>query len=230
MQHHKLWAGVEFKLANARFHLERMTRSLGPPENTCWSAALESSGAVIDTGWQRAFYAHLDAFLSASRSVAGVINCCFGRDTNFRMKDWFDKLPKDEQERRGRFSRCFQLSCKCFANLPMSIARHISEHRTGYPNVTVAIPGMFGEMYTGSPTDWIPISETPKIDDPDLAFLAKPRPPYPMPDSFKMEDGSDLFGGCRAYVQHAQDLMTVARGIAERVHGNEDLTLPLLAE
>ena len=49
----ELWAGVELKLQNAEFHLQQMARSLDPPEPTAMNVALEASGAIIDTGWQR---------------------------------------------------------------------------------------------------------------------------------------------------------------------------------
>ena len=82
MQESELWAGVDLKLQNAEFHLSQMQRH--------WSRrpepALEASGAIIDTEWQRSFYAHFDAFLSAARSVAEVIRCCFGVDRV--MKAW----------------------------------------------------------------------------------------------------------------------------------------------
>jgi hypothetical protein len=86
MQESELWAGVDLKLQNAEFHLSQMQRSLEPPPRTGWTVALEASGAIIDTQWQRSFYAHFDAFLSAARSVAEVIRCCFGADRV--MKAW----------------------------------------------------------------------------------------------------------------------------------------------
>ncbi|MGH6636950.1 MAG: hypothetical protein ACRED0_12755, partial [Gammaproteobacteria bacterium] len=66
-----------------------MDRSLQPPEQTTNNVVLEASGAIIDTGWQRSFYAHFDAFLSATRSVPWIIQCCFGADlANNVMRDW----------------------------------------------------------------------------------------------------------------------------------------------
>jgi hypothetical protein len=88
----KLWAGVGLKLQNAEFHLLQMERSLDLPEPT----ALEASGMIVDTGWHRAFYAHLDAFLSAARSVPEIIQCCFGVDLGHpEMKEWFKKRLAD---------------------------------------------------------------------------------------------------------------------------------------
>ena len=65
----KLWAGVALKLQNAEFHFDMMGRSTQPPEQTAINVTLQASGALIDTGWQRSFYAYLDAFLSAARSA-----------------------------------------------------------------------------------------------------------------------------------------------------------------
>ena len=215
----KLWAGVELKLENARFHFEKTGQSLEPPENTQMNVALQSAGAIIDKGWQRSFYAHLDAFLSTARSVADIINCCFGHDTAPPMKNWFNNLTPDEQGRRKKFSGDFKDmdDYKSFINLPLSAARNISVHRTGYPDVTVTINGLFGVPHTGGPISRVPVSETSKIDDPKLAFLAKPRLVQPMGTDFRI-DGQDLFEGCSAYLKAAQDLTNVARGIAEQVH------------
>jgi hypothetical protein len=91
--------------------------------------------------------------------------------------------------------------------------------------VTVAINGMLGITHTGSPIDPVPIVETPKIDDANLAFLTKPRPIYPMWTDFQI-DGQGLFEACDAYLIHAQDLINVARSVAQQVHGDKALTPP----
>jgi hypothetical protein len=223
--HDRLWAGVELKLSNARFHFTKMGQSLGPPENTHMNVVLQSSGAIIGTHWQHSFYAHLDAFLSAARSIAEIIKCCFGHDRHWQMKGWFDKLSSDEKDRRRKFSQRFLKTYTCFTQLPLSTARHISEHRTGYPDVTVAINGMLGVTYTGSPIDPVPVSETRRIADPELAFLAKPHPVCPMWTDFQI-DGQGLFEVCNTYLGRAQDLIDAARAIAQQVHDNKVLTLP----
>lgn len=224
--HDELWAGVELKLENAMFHFEKMGQSLEPPKSTHINVVLQSGGAIIETLWQRSFYAYLDAFLSTTRSVAEVIKCCFSYDTAPQMKGWFNKLPSDEQNRRRKFSKQFKNDYGGFTKLPLSTARHISEHRKGYPDVTVAVNGTLGVIYKGSPTKRVPTSETPKIDDPNLAFLAKPRPVHPMWSDFQI-DGKGLFEACDAYLRDAQNLINVARGIAQQVHGNKALTPPL---
>jgi len=223
--HDKLWAGVELKLENARFHFGKMGQSLEPPECTAINVALQSAGAIIDTNWQRSFYAHLDAFLSTTRSVAEVIKCCFGYDTASQMKGWLANLSSDEQDRRRQFSNKFKEDYGRFIELPLSTARNISEHRRGYPDVTVSINGMLGVIYKGGPTNPVPISETPKIDDPNLAFLTRSRPLHPMWSDFQI-DGQGLFEACDAYLANAQELINAARRIAQQVHGDSALAPP----
>jgi hypothetical protein len=98
----ELLAGVELKLQNPEFHLDMMGRSIQPPEQTAINVALQASGALIDTGCQRSFYAYLDAFLSAARSILEIIQCCFGADLGHPdMKQWFEnELLDDERARR----------------------------------------------------------------------------------------------------------------------------------
>src|ERR1700730_8417137 len=105
----KLWAGVELKLLYAEFHFDMMGRSIQPPKQTSINVALQASGAIIGTGWQRSFYAYLDAFLSTGRSVPEIIQCCFGVDLGHReMKKWFNALTADEQVRRHDFKKAFE--------------------------------------------------------------------------------------------------------------------------
>jgi hypothetical protein len=99
--HEEFWAGVNLKAANAEFFLEETGRALRPPERTMMNVVLQSAGAIIDTRWQRSFYACLDAFLEMSRSVPEVINCCFGEDTSPAMRGWFYGLDRTEESRRG---------------------------------------------------------------------------------------------------------------------------------
>lgn len=223
--HEELWAGVELKLQNAEFHFRQMARSLESPERSATNVALEASGAIIDTGWQLSFYAHLDALLSAARSVAEIIKCCFGVDKHPAMNAWFDRLPAEERDRRCEFRKQLQTRYDGFCGLPLGIARNISEHRIGYPPVTVAISGWFGVTYTGGPAKRVPISETRQIDDPNLAWMDKPQPVRPNWDEFDI-DGQGLFTACRDYLDGAQDLMNEACRISGRVHGTKSLTPP----
>ena len=222
----KLWAGVELKLRNAEFHFDMMGRSLQPPERTAHNVALQASGAIIDTGWQRSFDAYLDAFLSTARSVPEIIQCCFGVDCGSReMKDWFKKRPADEQDRRHAFKKAFKPHYEGFRDLRLGTARHISEHRIGFAPTTVTISGLFGLTYIGSPTERVPSSETQQIDDPDLGFLAKPIPVQPAWNDFDIE-GQPLFPACRDYLDHARALIDEARRIALRVHAAHSLSFP----
>jgi hypothetical protein len=203
-----------------------MERSLQPPEQTTINVALQASDAIIDTGWQRSFYAHFDALLSAARSVPEIIQCCFGVDrANREMIDWFDGLPADERDRRHEFKKQFKMHHDGFRALRLSTVRNISEHRTGVAPVTVTISGLFGVTYIGGPTDRIPISETRQIDDPALAFLAKPNPIQPKWDDFDIE-GQPLFLACRDYLNGARALVNEARRIALLVHGPNSLSFP----
>lgn len=78
---------------HAQRAFDDMGRSLRPPENTAVNVALESSGAILDTGWQDSFYGHVGSFLAKVRSVPSIIESCFGADRGSRsMRDWFDAL------------------------------------------------------------------------------------------------------------------------------------------
>ena len=181
--HRDLWPGIHLKLDNARFHLERMAHALRDPEPTPQNLALlASTGANFDhtRNWHREFYAHLDAFLSAARSVPEINRCCFGADDQYRkMKTWLDSLDKGEQDRRRRFETEFKAQLDSFRAMPLGNARHISEHRSGFPPVTVTISGRFGVTYTGDPVTPLPISETPTGDAGSAGFLPTAMPIRP---------------------------------------------------
>ena len=92
----KLWAGVELKLLYAEFHFDMMGRSIQPPKQTSINVALQASG------WQRSFYAYLDAFLSTARSVPEIIQCCFGVRNDTIQRETADR---EFVESEGRVSR-----------------------------------------------------------------------------------------------------------------------------
>jgi hypothetical protein len=217
----KLWAGVGLKVEHAMFHYQRMVQSLEPPDQTY--AAQEAAGAIVDTGWQRSLYAHFDAFLSATRSLAEIVKCCFGFDDHRTMKDWFDLLPAEEKDRRRQFWKQFQVHYARFCGSPLGAARRVSEHRIGYPPVTVTISGMFGVTYTGGPASRVPISETRQHIEPP--FMSRPIPVRPNWADFDIE-GQNLFRACEDHLNSASALMTEARRIAEQVHGTHSLTHP----
>jgi hypothetical protein len=224
--HEDLWAGVELKLQYAEFHLQQMSRSLQPPERTHMNVALEASGAIIGTDWQRSLYAHFDAFLSATRSVPWIIQCCFGEDrANRAMNEWLDERSPDEKARRREFQKQFKKDRDGFDGLLLSKARDISVHRTGFAPVTGKIKGFFGVVYDSNPVKSVPMSETRQIDDPNLAFLARPVPIRPLWSDFYI-DGQPLFAACRDYLDGARTVMTEARKIFDQVHGSNSLSSP----
>jgi hypothetical protein len=222
--HHDLWAGINLKIDNASFHLEAMGRVLEPPEQTHMNVVQESSGAIIGGNWHRAFYAHLDAFLSAARSVPELIRCCFGVDYHYLMKAWFDSLDANEKTRRHEFDDKFKAAYGDFRSLPLGTARHISEHRTGFPPVTATVSGRFGITYTGGPIKRIPTSELRDMP-PELGWMAKSIAVRPTWSDFDI-DGKPLFDTCRNYLARAGDLFARARALADEVHGTSKLTWP----
>jgi hypothetical protein len=223
----ELWAGVELKLLHAEFHFESMGRSLEPPEQTATNVALQVSGAILGTGWQRSFYAHLDALLAAARSIPEIIQCCFAEDRAPQMRSWFAGLPAAEQGRRGEFSKHFAVRYQAFRALPLSTARHIVEHRTGVAPVEVWISGLFGITYVGSPANLVPESEIRISDDPQLAFLGRHHALRPSWGAFKIQD-QPLFETCRGYLNKASEVVGDARVIAQHVHGTEPLSVPVV--
>ena len=222
--HEELWAGVDLKLDHASFHLDQMARCLERKRDTM-TVVLESAGAIVGE-WQRPLFAHLDAFLSAARSAPEIIKCCFGRDRHPKMDDWWDHLPAEQQRRREDFWRQFKARYDAFGQLPLSQARHISEHRTGYPTAaTATINGLFGVTHVGSPVKRVPLTEIRTDVPEELAWLPKPQRVWPIWIDFTI-DGQNLFDACRDYLQAAQGLAAVARGIAQQVHGINPLTPP----
>jgi len=228
--HDELWAGAELKVSHAEFYLEQMASALQPPGRTAMNAAIQSTGAIIDPRWQRAFYAHLDAFLAMARSVPEVIECCFGNDRVISGKPWYGTLAPDEQSRRQTFSTQFAASRNAFSNHPLTSARNIGLHRTGAAPVEVEITGRFGVSHVGSPVKRIPIAESPHIsacNDPALQFAATQSPTLVQPawQDFSI-DGKPLFAECRAYLELAKDALGQARIIAKNVHDRAILTPP----
>jgi len=223
-----LWAGVDLKLNNARFHLDGMGKALQPPDPRPQNIALyASSGAFVLNDWHLAFYAHLDAFLSAARSVPEIIRCCFGVDrANRTMADWFNALDQNERVRRKRFGTRFKADYDGFRALPLGTARHISEHRTGVTPVTVTISGRFGVTYVGNPTTRVPTTETRRSpDDYSWQSMAQPTPVQPTWNDFDI-NGQPLFETCRAYVDSARTLIERARALTQEVHGDSTVTPP----
>jgi hypothetical protein len=232
--HENLWAGVGLKVEHARFFLRQMQVAIDRPREQR-AARLEATGAIVDTQWQSAFYANLDAFLVMARSVPEVINSCFGKDTaNKEMKNWFATLTLDEQRRRNDFLSAFETTFDAFRSLSLSKARNISVHRSGYPRgVEVRILGCFGISHIGSPVEHVPSVESRPLgpeDDPDdpaviWASTLAPVAVRPTWTDFQI-DGQPLFPECGAYLQEVEALVAKARATAESVHGADVLTVP----
>src|SRR5215471_11266470 len=115
MTHHALWSGVDLKLDIAAFHFERMAKALAPPERDAHRVAM---GLEPITMWQRPFYAHLDAFLSASRSIPEILRCSFGLDRHPTVRPWLADLDPDEHARRRDFQDRFKPDYDAFRALP----------------------------------------------------------------------------------------------------------------
>jgi hypothetical protein len=228
LDRHDLWAGVDLKLDHARFHLEGMNHALRRPEPSAQNPVLHAAaGANIDENrdWQRAFFAHLDAFLSAARSVPVIIRCCFGVDDATRqMKDWFDALALAEQDHRRKFEEQFKTLYESFGRPLLVTARHISEHRTGFPPVTVTVSGRFGVTYIGDPIKRIPITETRRLEG-EFGFMESPLRIHPRWTDFEI-NGQPLFDACNSYVQQLERLIQQARTLAQEIHDGSTLSAP----
>jgi hypothetical protein len=190
-----------------------------------YTVAQESTGAILGGLWHVPFYAHVDAFLAATRSVGEVINCCFGHDTNWRMKAWFESLTRDERDRRRAFSKEFEPHLSAYRDLPLSEVRHVSEHRQGFSDVVVTVTGMFGVTYTGGPTKQVATSEKREDMPPGMEWLAKARRVMPMWSDFFIDE-RNLFEAFKEHLNDAQNLIGVAREIAQRALGGKLLTPP----
>jgi hypothetical protein len=143
------------------------------------------------------------------------------------MSDWFQKqLSSDERGRRRQFKTQFASYYRDFRSRRLSEVRHNIEHRTGVTPATFTIKGLFGDTHTGSPTQPVPISETRKIDDPTLAFLAKPNHIQPRWDDFEIE-GKPGFSACREHLDAAIALVAQGRKIADLVHGTKQVSIPV---
>lgn len=231
--HDELWAGVRLKLEHAGFYLEKMGASLAPPERTHHNVVLESAGAILDTGWQRAFYAYFDAYLVATRSVPEIIQACFGEDRGSPpMRRWFDGLPADEQTRRRAFTAQFAGEHAKFRAHQLSAVRNMIVHRTGVSGIEVRTTGFFGVTYVGNSITPMPGSEVRPIEprnDPvaqAMAAMQRPIPIRPVANDFQI-DGKLLFPLCHEYLQSADQLVTAAATISETVHDAKMLSGPL---
>jgi hypothetical protein len=161
-----------------------------------------------------------------------VIQCCFGEDRGAAViRQWFASLSPAEQAARRQFTSQFKPHYDAFRALPLGTERHKTEHRIGYPGVTVTIIGYFGAIYVGNPVQSVPTSETRIFDAGDdaglLAIQANQRPLAVRPrwQDFTI-DNKPLFGEFQSYLQQAEQVVATARAISQSVHGSQPLTVP----
>jgi hypothetical protein len=226
-RHQDLWAGIAHKLDNAKFHYEGMTYALRPPKPRPQNLLLMTTVPTFDDSSvrHRAFYAHFDAFLSATHSIPEIIRCCFGVDEGHRiMKAWFKDRAAAEQERRRRFNARFKPVYDAFKEMTLGCARHISEHRTGFAPVIVTINRRFGVTYIGDPLTPLPNTAPPTSQS---TYGGMP-PPILLGPSWAdfVINGEPLFDACRSYVDHAEALIERARALVAEVHGDGELSRP----
>ena len=143
-------------------------------------------------------------------------------------RNWFHALPGAEQSRRRQFKMHFKPARTQFEGLPLSNARHVSQHRIGFPSMEVTVVGRFGVTYIGNPVKRVPDAEIRTISDPTLQWMADDRSvqvPVPNWADFKI-DGQPLFESLLPYLDAASTLIREAREIALQVHGTEPLSPP----
>lgn len=236
-----LWDGVSFKLDMAQFYLGEMRNDLVPAIAEREYSYYQTSSVPPMNRWAPKFYYHLDAFLAATRSVDLVITTTFGVDTNNKMRSWIDTLPTHEKDTRTAFQSQYDVIAAAFRDHLLTHIRNVSIHRSGTPQVEVAVLGRWGEHYRGGPAKSLPTFEQaqrPAEDNPDhplnwmqpLSFAIEPGP-----DEFVVQEvlpgGSSrdhpLFASCEAYLTSAAQLVANAKSLAARVHTHPVTPPPL---
>jgi len=233
--HDEKWAGVAFKLDEAQFFLERMSKVLAP---TRLDTSRRHPANVIEmTKWQPDFYYYLDAFVGAARSVPDVIQKCFGWDER-SSGSWVQPLDKAEIERRKKFQKKFTTIYSAFHRETLSRVRTGLFHWLGVPPVHTRVRVRFGQEYTRGPLDLIPSAACrefpPEVAEnvPVSAFQSLPVEPswqeftLEIPQPNAPPRSIPLFEECKRYKEAAKDLMSKAKEISDRVHGAEPLTAP----
>jgi hypothetical protein len=234
--HDELWAGIEFKLGEAQFFLEWMSKVLMPARlNT--PGGHPSFAEHSPTQWQPDFYYYLDAFLEAARSVPDIIQKCFGED-KWSQAEWSQPLDVEETARRKGFQSEFTSHYVDFRRLLLSRVRVATFHWLGVPPVQTKARVWLGPEYTGGPLEFIPSAasrQLPPETDPAVGVIAgKPLPVEPSWQDFTLEipqdDGNTqstpLFEECRTYLQAAKELVEESKEICGRKHSGGKLTPP----
>jgi hypothetical protein len=233
--HEELWQGIEFKVREAGFFLDRMGKVLLPPQITdpAWHPTHGASVAQ----WQPDFYYYLDAFIGAARSVPDVVQKCFGWDERSKG-DWPNPLEADEIDRRKKFQNEFTRLYLAFHRQPLSRVRVGTFHWRGMPSVETKAKVFCRQGYTGKPGQLIPSAASrqfpPGTDPAFLALFSQPLPVQPSWQDFTLEmprddgstESSQLFPACRAYLLSAEQLVKESKDLCERLHGTCNLTPP----
>ena len=234
--HEELWQGIELKLAEAHFFLDRMGKVLLPPQfnDPTWHPAYGPSVAQ----WQPDLYFYLDAFIGATRSVPDVIQKCFGWDKRSK-EEWPQPPDAEEIGRREKFQDEFTSLYVAFHRQPLSRVRVGTFHWLGVPLVQTKAKAFCGQEYTGKPGQLIPSAaprQFPAGTDPALlAIFSKPLPVEPSWEDFTLEiprdngttESNPLFPECQAYLNSAQQLVNESKELCERIHRKSKLTPPL---
>jgi hypothetical protein len=234
--HEELWQGIDFKLAEAAFFLDRMGKVLVPQwvNDPMGHPGYRHSAAH----WQPDFYFYLDAFIGATRSIPDVIQKCFGWDKHSEKK-WPQPPDNHEIDRRKRFQSAFTRLYVAFSRQPLSRVRVGTFHWRGVPSVQTKAKVFCGQEYIGKPGQIIPSAVPrqypPGTDQALIALFSKPLPVEPSWPDFTLEipqeDGTTeskpLFPACQAYMKSADELVKESRALCERLHGGYNLTPPL---
>lgn len=223
LMNEKHWAGVDLKLQYSSFHLEKMVQALQPPEPSRYPIGLEH--ANVGNDWQRSFYPHFDAFLPCTRSVADIVDWCFGYDKKGPISKWFNTLSLDEKDRRKLFTEKFAKVRTRFDNHFLTKVRNVSMHRSGLSPVNVAFTGFYGVKYEGNATIRLSHAEVRPSDAADMGWLGSSLPLLPKWQDFYIAK-VNLFKACQEYLADANDIVSTAKNISAKVHGVLTLTEP----
>jgi hypothetical protein len=233
----ELWASVTFKLDEARFFFSQMGKVLVPARLD--TRTHHPAHGCPTTKWQPDFYYYFDAFVGAARSVPDVVQKCFGLDPHSSKGKWACSLDANERDRRTKFQGEFTTLYSAFHKQILSGVRTGIFHWLGVAPVQTKAKVEFAQEYTGRPLDPVPSAackEFPLGTDPDKlppsAFQSLPAEPSWQDFTLQIpqDDGTikpiPLFEECESYLKAAEDLVTLATTLCERVHGKRSLTQP----
>ncbi|SRR5712692_9585131 len=231
-----MWNSIYFKVNEASFFLEQMSKDLVPPEmgdNAQLARAMAAGGAIVDHPWQRRFYFHLDAFLTSARSVPDIIMFQFGVDK--LTTNWVAGLPQPEQQNRRQFADQFRPVREGVRQHRVSTVRNITVHREGTPHVEAELVDPWGNVHQGGPTIHV---DNAVLAPASAGLAAGEYPPVPLRPNWShfklivpLPSGSTtserLQPALEDYLRMVQQAVDAARTIAQSVYGT---TEPRLTE